>query len=121
MKNGVTPDVLKKVMGAIVEGSDRELFALAENELEQYWHFKFDSERSADGNLYLFYDMLKLYSHFVRRWEEHHNGHCCVVERVRDKYLMPKIRRFLAELSANFVQQAQTVNPLGNTENGTAV
>ena len=111
MKNGVTPDVLKKVMGAIAEGSDRELFALAENELEQYWHFKFDSERSADSNLYSFYDMLKLYSHFCRRWEEHHNGSCCVVERVRDKYIMPKIRHFLVEFSAKIAQQ-----PYGKTE-----
>ena len=29
--------------------------------------------------------------------EEMHNGSCCVVERVKDKYLAPKIRLFLQE------------------------
>lgn len=48
--------------------------------------------------MYEFFDMLELYKHFCSDWEEMHHGHVCVVERVRDKYLMPKIKEFQAQL-----------------------
>ena len=74
---------------------DEELFAKKETELDAaYWHFKWDASKSLEANLYNFTRMLDLYRLFCRRWEEHHGGHCCVVERVRDKYLMPKIKAF---------------------------
>jgi hypothetical protein len=44
--------------------------------------------------------MLNLYQNKCRRWEEMHNGSSCVVERVRDTYVMPKIREWLAVIKA---------------------
>lgn len=41
-----------------------------------------------------------LYAHFCEKWEEQKNGRCCVVERVRDKYLMPKIKEFLKAIKS---------------------
>ena len=55
--------------------------------------------RSKEWNLYKFSDALEMYKSRCRRWEEHHNGSSCVVERVRDKYLMPKIKDFLTKVS----------------------
>lgn len=77
---------------------DDELIALPESELEQRFLFKWDDQESIEWNTYKFSDMLEMYKRSCRRWEEHHNGSCCVVERVRDKYLMPKVREFLAAL-----------------------
>lgn len=93
----------KELESAIVDMAnrfDRELFALPESELAGQWYFKWDDERSIAWNIYQFTDMLDLYKRRCRRWEEHHNGSCCVVERVRDKYLMPRIRAFEAGLSS---------------------
>lgn len=89
---------LEDAIVAMANIFDQELFALSESELANQWHFKWDANRSVAGNLYNFFDMLELYQKRCRRWEEHHNGCCCVVERVRDKYLMPRIRDFEAEL-----------------------
>lgn len=74
---------------------DEELYAKSDTELEEYWHFKYDKTRSVASNLYEFHGLLELYRSFCRRWEEHHNGPVCVVERVRDKYLMQKIKDFV--------------------------
>ena len=80
-----------------------ELYGRSQEQLEEYlWHFKFDASKSAAANIYNFTEMLGLYGKLVRRWEEHHNGSCCVVERVRDKYLMPKIERFAADMRATY-------------------
>lgn len=58
------------------------------------WYFQWEPERSMTWNIYKFHGCLSLYGGSCRRWEEMHNGHVCVVERVRDKYLMPKIKEF---------------------------
>jgi len=98
-KTNITPDDLRKTITGLSASFDEELFAKSESELEEYWHFKWDETRSIEGNIYEFYDMLELYSSFCRQWEEHqHNGYICVVERVRDKYQMPKIRALIANL-----------------------
>jgi hypothetical protein len=55
----------------------------------------------------IFYDMLRLYAGQCRRWEEHHNGSCCVVERVRDTYIMPKVREFADRLQVKPVEAPQ--------------
>lgn len=86
------------VIRAMAARGEAELQELAQTELEQYWHFRWDDERSLERNIYVFQDMLKLYGGFCRRWEEKHNGTTCVVERVRDTYLMPKIREFAQQL-----------------------
>lgn len=71
-----------------------------QQDLEQYWHFEWDDSASLEKNIYSFHSMLDLYGSFCRRWEEAHNGCCCVVERVRDTYLMPKIREFVGNVRA---------------------
>jgi hypothetical protein len=83
---------------AISDKFDKELFEKTQGQLEDYWHFKWNDSESIPINIYEFHGMLELYRKFCRRWEEHHNGSCCVVERVRDKYLMPKIQEFWVEL-----------------------
>ena len=88
----------KNTLNTIAAGFDEDLFAKQEHDLEQYFFWKWDDEKSVEWNTYEFYERLSLYNRFCRRWEEHKSGSCCIVERVRDKYLMPKIRHFLSEL-----------------------
>jgi hypothetical protein len=77
---------------------DEELFAKSESELEESWFFRWDQKATLEQNIYSFWDMLSLYEKSVSRWEEHHNGSVCIVERVRDKYLWPKIKEFASHL-----------------------
>ena len=86
------------VLTSMARRFDEELLALQEPELEWYWNFQWNEKSSIEWNTYKFSDMLEAYKRQCRRWEEHHNGSCCVVERVRDKYVMPKVREFLDEL-----------------------
>lgn len=74
------------------------MFALPEPRLEERFFFKWDDTISLEYNLYDFSDNLKLFKESCEKWERHHNGSTCIVERVRDKYLMPKIRAFMADL-----------------------
>jgi hypothetical protein len=89
---------IKNVIEALSNNFDRELFTSTHEGLERYWHFRWQDESSIEINLYDFHKMLDLYGGFCRHWEEHHNGYTCVVERVRDTYLMPKIREFVKRL-----------------------
>jgi hypothetical protein len=79
---------------------DVELYAKSQAQLEEDWFFVWDDSAALEWNIYKFHDLLKLYGSQCRRWEERHNGPCCVVERVRDQYLMPKIREFAAKVRA---------------------
>ena len=92
------------ILTNIAKTFEDELIALTERELEQRWYFKWDEKASIEWNTYKFSDMLEMYKRSCRRWEENHNGSCCVVERVRDKYLMPKVREFLADLAGHNVK-----------------
>lgn len=94
----MTTEVIADVATRIVDIHRKLLFSLKQEELEDRWYFKFDSKKSAAANLYHFHNMLGLYERQCEEWEIHHNGHCCVVERVRDQYLMPKIEQFLKDL-----------------------
>lgn len=100
-------DVMKARIGAVLTGLtqsfDEELAAMDEPGLGQHWHFKWDASKSVEWNTYRFHELLGLYGRVCRRWEELHHGSCCVVETVRDKYLMPKIRAFLAALAAHAI------------------
>ncbi len=91
-------EATKKEIGDVLTGMmsqfNADLFALSEAELETRWYYRYEPEASVAWNIYQFNKCLDLYSSSCRRWEEHHNGICCVVERVRDKYLMPKIKDF---------------------------
>ena len=91
-------EAIGRVFTSMHDVFSTELFAKTEAELEEYWFFKFDHKIALEHNLYKFHDLLDLYGDFCRRWEEHHNGSCCVVERVRDKYLMPKIRQMVKDI-----------------------
>ena len=90
---------MEKEIGNVLTGMmtsiNKECAEMSEADLESKWFFKFDHDKTPRQNLYQFFDMLHLYRSHCRRWEEMHNGHSCVVERVRDKYLMPKIDQFL--------------------------
>lgn len=94
----ITPDLLKGVMLDIVKRADDELFSKSENEVAMEWWWKWDEKMSVAWNVYKFSDMLELYKRRCKKWENHHNGYVCVVERVRDKYLMPRIKEFLIHL-----------------------
>ena len=95
----ITKDDIESVLSGILERADDELISTKNDELEKYFYFQYDENRSKEWNLYKFSDALEMYKSRCRRWEEHHNGSSCVVERVRDKYLMPKIKDFLAKVS----------------------
>jgi len=91
----ITKKKLKDTVNSLADCFDEDLFGKKESELDDaYWYFEYDPSKSLEWNLYQFYDRLTLYESFCRRWEEHHFGWGCVVERVRDKYLMPKIKQF---------------------------
>lgn len=103
MKDAVpklTSDDLAEVFGGILKRSDDELLACTQEQLERYWFFKWNPDRSKAWNFYEFHELLDLYRRKCRQWEEHYNGHVCVVERVRDKYLLPKIEAFIEQLKA---------------------
>ena len=108
-------EVTEKDLGDLIttmsKSFDDELYGKEAAELEEYWHFRWNEKSSLEVNTYRFHDALKLYGNFCRRWEEKHNGSLCVVERVRDKYLMPKIREFVRQLALNV-----TVTPDGATD-----
>lgn len=94
----VTKEALSGVLDGVVESGNADLRDMSQAGLEGYWFFRWDDNHSLEQNIYKFHDMLKLYGSWCRRWEEMHHGSCCVVERVRDTYLMPKIREFAARI-----------------------
>jgi len=95
----VTDAALEAVFTNIMQSQQAELAAISDPaELERFWYFSYNSDRSEAVNLYEFTQMLELYRNKCRRWEEQHNGISCVVERVRDQYLWPKLQQFLADL-----------------------
>lgn len=88
-----------EVLTSLAARAGADLYATPEEELGRYFYWRWDESRSVEWNLYEFSDLLEMYKRTCRRWEEHHNGSCCVVERVRDKYVMPRVKEFLAELA----------------------
>lgn len=99
----VTPADIGAVLTTLGTRLDAELFSLRATELDTLWHFRWDLKRSLEWNVYEFSDQMEGFKRSCRRWEEHHHGPACVVERVRDRYLWPKIRAFVEV----FTQQAQ--------------
>ena len=89
---------LNAVCGAILANEAEELRNCPQNELDKYWFFKYDETKSLTYNIYEFTKCLEMYRSKCRRWEEYNNGYSCVVERVRDIYLWPKIKEFEARL-----------------------
>ena len=91
----ITEDDLKKTIVGLGERFQNELFEKTQEELEEYWFFKYEKSKSLEDNLVEFHDKLTLYLSFCRRWEEHHGGICCVVGRVKRQYMRPKVQEFL--------------------------
>ena len=90
-----------EVLSHIVRTSREKLLSTPADKLEQdYWLFRFDDTKSAFWNIYQFSERLEAYKRDMRRWEEHHNGSMCVVERVRDRYLKPQINKFAEQLKS---------------------
>ena len=91
---------LPEILDAIVKNYQNEIHSLSQDELVKRWYFSYDFNKSQAKNLYEFSKMLEIYRRSCRQWEEHHYGTQCVVERVRDNYLMPKIEEFLKDQSS---------------------
>jgi hypothetical protein len=96
----VTKEGIATVLNGIIASGEDELQRMDQTGLEGSWHFRWNDTASLERNIYEFHKLLGLYGSFCRRWEEKHNGSCCVVERVRDTYLMPKIRQFAEKVRA---------------------
>ncbi|HWR77916.1 MAG TPA: hypothetical protein VN283_12010 [Thiobacillus sp.] len=96
-----TKEQIGEVLTSIVARADSELIALDEAGLAAQWYWRWEEGRSIEWNTYKFSDALEMHKRRCRRWEEHHNGNACVVERVRDKYVMPRVREFLEALAAH--------------------
>lgn len=97
----LTKEDIAELTGDLVRRADEELFALSEDELHGRWWFRWNDHLSPESNLYEFSQALEAHSRECRRWETHHNGHVCVVERVRDKYLWPHIKEFCERFAAD--------------------
>lgn len=93
------------VLTSFMQGYDEALLSKQQAELDNFFLFKWDGKASVEWNIYKFQDYLRMYAGACRRWEEHHNGTCCVVERVRDTYLMPKIKEFSKSLRNHFAAE----------------
>ena len=93
-----TQEQFSDVLTGILARADAELTEMSESDLSAQWYWRWEEGRSIEWNTYKFSDALEMHKRQCRRWEDRHNGSCCVVERVRDKYVMPRVREFLAEL-----------------------
>jgi hypothetical protein len=92
-------------LNAVVDGILSNEQSTLENiinpgDLESFWYFKYNPANTVEYNLYSFMDMLWLYQRKCRAWETMHHGSACVVERVRDRYIMPKILEFVETIRA---------------------
>lgn len=94
-------DELAKTMISLASSFGKDLLEKSGPEIAAEWYFKWDETRNIEQNIYEFSDILELHKRRWKKWEEHHNGHVCAVERVRDKYVMPRVREFLALLAAH--------------------
>lgn len=97
----VTKEDIGDVITGLAASFDADLLALSADDIAAEWHWRWEEDRSIEWNTYKFSDILELHKRRWRRWEEHHNGFFCVVERVRYKYVMPRVREFLAALEAH--------------------
>ena len=101
-KNDAIMEDVETIITSLGSSFNDELFSKDKDGLEEYWHFEFNAKLKARTNMYEFHKMLSLYGNFCRRWEERHNGNCCVVERVRDQYLIPKIEVFIEQFLISY-------------------
>lgn len=96
MTQELNNNALEEVMTSILQRHRNTLLELTQEQLlNDRWHYRYNDSASAAWNLYQFSSCLESYKRDCRDWETHYNGQSCVVERVRDKYLMPRIKEFL--------------------------
>lgn len=88
-----------EVITGISKRLDNDLLSTSADLIAAEWYWHWDKGQSVEWNTYKFSDILEMHKRRWRRWEEHHNGSFCVVERVRDKYVMPRVREFLDALA----------------------
>jgi hypothetical protein len=94
----ITKDNIEGVFDSILNNINAQIETMSVNDLEKYWAFKWDDSHSVEWNTYEFNESLYLYGKKCKQWELYHNGGGLLVERVRDKYLMPKIKEFLKKI-----------------------
>ncbi len=87
-----------KAIMQMAQTCDAELFALSTDQILAEWRWRWNPNASELGNVYAFFSQLSLYKYRCERWETYHNGSVCVVERVRDKYILPRIKELLEHL-----------------------
>jgi len=91
-----TENDLADVFTSVLTLQRDELIALSKEQLiVTRWYYRHDPNLPKYVQLYEFMECLNLYKKSCRDWETHHNGYVCVVERVRDEYLIPKIKEFM--------------------------
>jgi hypothetical protein len=89
-----------------------QLHACTAEDLRKRFHFKWASENSVEINLYNFCVSLAIYRSDCREWEEHHNGISYIVERVRDTYMRPEIKKFVAQIPGASVELGEALDSL---------
>lgn len=89
---------IKEVLTNLSRSWKDDIINTKKEDLDRFWYYRYDDTLSKEWNLYQFSSSLESFKRTCRTWEEHHNGHMCVVERVRDQYLMPKIKQFMKDL-----------------------
>lgn len=72
-----------EVLASLSRQVKSDLFSLTQEQLQNQWFWQWDERGGIEWNLCKFSDRLEMYKSRCRRWEEHHNGNECVVERVR--------------------------------------
>lgn len=96
----LTPQVTTEVFfNGILERDYPRLITLSQEQILALWHWRWNEKESVEMNIYGFCEALALYKRCYTQWEIHHNGVSGVVGRVRDWYLMPRIREFQAEIN----------------------
>lgn len=96
-----TDEDMKSVFSGILKSARDEIREISDpSELERFWFFAYEPDRSVEWNIYRFSELIDIYKRKCREWEEIHNGCACVVERVRDQYVLPKIRSFAQTVKA---------------------
>lgn len=99
ISNGQLNEGIAQVFTGILSQAKAELEAIEDPALlEKFWYYRHDATKPTSWLMYEFYTCLDIYKSKCRDWETMKNGSCCVVERVRDQYLMPKIKQFLKDI-----------------------
>lgn len=102
-----TSDPIAEVLVGLSRAFEAEYASMTEADVRELWYFQFDPAATLTNNLYTFHGALTLYARSCRKWEETHNGSMCVVERVRDKYLIPKITEFAATITQALTESSE--------------